>query len=116
MLAPFIAQYGQRQEGEPKRLDKAPLVKRKQGGFDMLRDLHDLWLLVNESMMSLTVLEQAARALRDHQLLDVLKACRREMSVSGSGSEHESSRLRRRCSLSRSKKSTSWEHRGRYPI
>src|SRR4051794_30321855 len=32
-----------------------------------------LWLLVNESMMSLNVLEQAARALRDHQLLDVLK-------------------------------------------
>lgn len=38
----------------------------------MLRDLHDLWLLVNESMMSLNVLEQAARALRDHQLLEVL--------------------------------------------
>jgi ferredoxin-nitrate reductase len=73
MLKPFVAKYGERQEGEPKRLDKALLVKRKQGGFDMLRDLHDLWLLVNESMMSLTVLEQAARALRDQDLLDVLK-------------------------------------------
>ena len=62
-----------RHEGKPKRLDKALLVKRKQGGFDMLRDLHDLWLLVNESMMSLNVLEQGARALCDHQLLDVLK-------------------------------------------
>jgi ferredoxin-nitrate reductase len=39
----------------------------------MLRDLHDLWLLVNESMMSLNVLEQAARALRDEELLDALK-------------------------------------------
>jgi ferredoxin-nitrate reductase len=73
MLQPFVLTYGERQEGEPKRLDKALLVKRKQGGFDMLRDFHDLWLLVNESMMSLIVLEQGARALRDHQLLDVLK-------------------------------------------
>jgi hypothetical protein len=39
----------------------------------MLRDLHDLWLLVNESMMSLNVLEQAARALRDEGLLNTLK-------------------------------------------
>jgi hypothetical protein len=58
---------------EPKRLDKALLVKRKQGGFDLVRDLHDLWLLVNESMMSLNVLEQAARALRDEEFLDALK-------------------------------------------
>ena len=73
MLKSFISKYGERQEGEPKRLDKALLVKRSQGGFDMLRDFHDLWLLVNESMMSLIVLEQAARALRDQGLLDTLK-------------------------------------------
>jgi hypothetical protein len=73
MLKPFISEYGERQEGEPKRLDKALLVKRSQSGFAMLRDFHDLWLLVNESMMSLIVLEQAARALRDQGLLDTLK-------------------------------------------
>jgi anaerobic selenocysteine-containing dehydrogenase len=73
MLKPFIAKYGERREGEPERLDKALLVQRGQGGFDLLRDLHDLWLLVNESMMSLMVLEQAARALRDRQLLDTLE-------------------------------------------
>src|SRR3954462_14171213 len=72
-LKPFINKYGKRREGEPKRLDKALLVKRKQGRFDLLRDLHDLWLLVNESMMSLNVLEQAARALRDEEFLDALK-------------------------------------------
>ena len=60
-------------EGEPKRLDKALLVKRKQGGFVMLRDLHDLWLLVNESMMYFNLIEQAARVLRDQELLDALK-------------------------------------------
>jgi ferredoxin-nitrate reductase len=80
ILKPFVAKYGERREGEPQRLDKALLVKRKQGGFDMLRDLHDLWLLVNESMMSLNVLEQAGRALRDDQLLTALKhmQCRNE--------------------------------------
>src|SRR3954454_19394296 len=72
-LLPFVARYGERKQGEPERLDKALLVKRKQGGFDMLRDLHDLWLLVNESMISLNVLEQAARALRDKELLGALK-------------------------------------------
>jgi hypothetical protein len=39
----------------------------------MLRDFHDLWLLVNESMMSLTVLEQGYRAIRDEELLETLK-------------------------------------------
>jgi formylmethanofuran dehydrogenase subunit D len=73
ILTPFVGKYGERQEDEPKRLDKALLVKRKHGGFDMLRDLHDLWLLVNESMVALNVLEQAARALRDEELLDALK-------------------------------------------
>jgi hypothetical protein len=72
-LKPFITKYGQRREGEPKRLDKALLVQRKQGGFHLVRDLHDLWLLVNESMMSLNVLEQAARALRDEDFLGALK-------------------------------------------
>jgi ferredoxin-nitrate reductase len=73
MLKPFVAKYGERREGEPARLDKALLVQRSQGGFDLLRDLHDLWLLVNESMISLMVLEQAARALREQQLLQTLK-------------------------------------------
>jgi ferredoxin-nitrate reductase len=73
LLRPFVEQYGKRSEGEPERLDEALIVKRNQRGFDMLRDLHDLWLLVNESMMSLNVLEQAARALRDDGLLDTLK-------------------------------------------
>src|SRR5436190_22177552 len=73
MLKPLIAKYGARQEGEPERLHKALLAERGQRGFEQQRDLHDLWLLVNESMMSLIVLEQAARALRDQQLLDALK-------------------------------------------
>ncbi|MFP5393540.1 MAG: molybdopterin dinucleotide binding domain-containing protein, partial [Gammaproteobacteria bacterium] len=79
-LDPFVRQYGERREGEPERLDRALLVQRRQGGFDLLRDLHDLWLLVNESMMSLDILEQAARALRDQAFEAAIKQIRHQNS------------------------------------
>ncbi|MFJ1472162.1 molybdopterin oxidoreductase family protein [Massilia orientalis] len=77
-LDPFVAQYGERREGEPERLDEALVVQRKQGGFDMLRDLHDLWLLVNESMISLDVLEQAARSLHDKAFEAAIRQIRQQ--------------------------------------
>ena len=107
MLKPFISKYGERQEGEPKRLDKALLVKRKQGGFDMLRDFHDLWLLVNESMMSLIVLEQAARGLRDENCSILSRTCKIATSANWLGSKRESSRLLRRSWLCPFKSSAS---------
>lgn len=67
-LQPFIEHYGARQAGEPERLDAALLIPRKPGGFNLLRHLHDLWLMVNESLISIDVLEQASKALRDHEL------------------------------------------------
>jgi ferredoxin-nitrate reductase len=77
-LDTFVEKYGERREGEPERLDKALLVQRKQGGFDMLRDLHDLWLLVNESMISLDILEQAARSLHDKAFEAAIKTIRHQ--------------------------------------
>ena len=44
--------------------------------FDLLRDLHDLFLLVNESLISATVLHQAATALRDKEFRTVLETIR----------------------------------------
>jgi len=46
--------------------------KRSSSGFNLLRDLHDLWLLVNESLISITILLQAAQALRDEQFEQAL--------------------------------------------
>jgi hypothetical protein len=66
-LEPFKERYGERSEGEPKRLDKALIRKRSANGFNLVRDLHDLWLLVNESLVSITILLQASQALRDHE-------------------------------------------------
>jgi ferredoxin-nitrate reductase len=75
-LAPFVAKYGERIEGEPERLDKALLVQRRQTGFDLLRDMHDLFLLTNESLISATVLHQAALGLRDRDLRDAVEQIR----------------------------------------
>jgi len=75
-LRPFVARYGERREGEPERLERALMVKRGEGAFDLLRDLQDLFLLANESLVSATILDQAAAALRDEELRAVLSQIR----------------------------------------
>jgi ferredoxin-nitrate reductase len=74
-LGRFAERYGTHQAGEPKRLEKV-LVKRRmvRSGFHLVRDLHDLFLLVNEGLISLTILHQAAMALRDGELEAALEA------------------------------------------
>jgi predicted molibdopterin-dependent oxidoreductase YjgC len=56
-LRPFVARYGERQEGEPERLERALLVQRGQSAFDLLRDLQDLFLLANESLVSAEIVD-----------------------------------------------------------
>jgi ferredoxin-nitrate reductase len=73
-LAPLIGRYGSRRGREPKRLREALLEPGRMGGFGMLRDLHDLWMMAEESLVILTILHQAAKALRDADLLDVVTA------------------------------------------
>jgi ferredoxin-nitrate reductase len=71
-LGPFVDKYGQGEVSEPERLDEALLVQRTEGGFDLLRDLHDLFLLANESVIAVSVLKQAAVALRDEAFTEAL--------------------------------------------
>ncbi len=63
-----VARYDERHEGEPEALERALSIGRSQNGFGLLRDLHDLWLMVNESTISVEVLIQGARALGDRDL------------------------------------------------
>lgn len=67
-LREIINRYGEAREAEPGRLGKALSPKGKSGGFGLVRDLHDCWLLANESHMSLIVLDQASKGLRDEQM------------------------------------------------
>jgi ferredoxin-nitrate reductase len=52
------------------------LVQRSQSAFDLLRDLQDLFLLANESLVSAAILDQAATALRDRDLRDAVATIR----------------------------------------
>jgi hypothetical protein len=63
-LEPFIERYGKRDANEPERLTEALIHTRVSTGFTLLRELHDLWLLVNESLIAVRALRQAAQALR----------------------------------------------------
>ena len=68
VVRPYVNKYGARREGEPEALDKALLVDRSQSAFGLLRDLQDLWLMVNENTISVAVLLQGAHALGDRDL------------------------------------------------
>lgn len=67
-IRPHAARYGGQQGDEPEAPDRAFSIGRPQSGFGLLRDLQDLWLMVNESTVSVAVLIQGARALGDRRL------------------------------------------------
>ncbi|GHB15835.1 molybdopterin oxidoreductase family protein [Modicisalibacter luteus] len=73
-LEPFADKYGLGSTNEAGRLDQLfDFGGKGKGSFALLRDLHDLWLLVNESMISVIALSQAAQALRDEAFLEALR-------------------------------------------
>ncbi|MBE3009600.1 hypothetical protein IL992_10380 [Microbispora sp. NEAU-D428] len=51
------------------------------GGLALLRDLHGLYLLATECDLSWSVVAQAARGLRDDELLDLARHCAAETAV-----------------------------------
>jgi len=73
-IRPYVMKYGERQEGEPEALDHALPIGRPETGFGLMRDLLDLWLMVNESFVSTAVLIQGTRALGDRELEKSLAA------------------------------------------
>jgi len=72
-LRDVIARYGEARQSEPDRLGKAVSPPLKTSGFGLVRDLHDCWLLANETHMSLVVLDQASKALRDKNMQDLVE-------------------------------------------
>jgi hypothetical protein len=64
----YVDKYGERREGEPEALDRALPIGRPPTAFGLLRDLQDLWLMVNESTISVAALLQGACALGDRAL------------------------------------------------
>src|SRR3569832_2244296 len=77
-LGKFIRRYGEHQTAEPERLRKAAFPQLQQSGYGLVRDLHDCWLICNESHISIIVLDQAAKALHDEELQALLEGMDRQ--------------------------------------
>ena len=56
-------------EHEASRVKKSLFKGPRSGGFGLVRDLHDLFLLVTEAHLGWMILLQAAQALRDKELI-----------------------------------------------
>jgi len=67
-IRPYIAKYGEPRDAAASTSDQTIAIGRQETGFGLMRDLQDMWLMVNESMISTAVLIQAARALGDGDL------------------------------------------------
>jgi hypothetical protein len=66
-LNTMLDRYGAEEESEPYRVDHS-LLSLRTDGLDLLRDLHDLWLMTNEVKLCWIILQQSAKALNDEKL------------------------------------------------
>ena len=85
-LAPVVERYGEERQQEPERLHAQGLDGARSGGVGLLRDLHDLYLLVSYLDIAWTVVGQAAKAVRDEDLQNVSADARRRRRLSCRGS------------------------------
>ncbi|MEV8213371.1 hypothetical protein [Leifsonia sp. NPDC077715] len=65
----------------PERLHADAIEEARSGPLGVLRDLQDLYLLASLTDVTWTVVKQAAQALVDHHLLDIVESCEKETSV-----------------------------------
>jgi hypothetical protein len=93
-LAPFAERYGTppREEGgaespgllETLRHKSAELLGRTElSGVLLLRDLRNLYLSAQEAEIAWVILAQAAQAVRDRELLQVVSLCHEEAEARG---------------------------------
>lgn len=68
-LAPIVGRYGERRETEPHRL---AVERARPGALGLLRDLQDLYLLATDVEVGWSLVGQAAKALRDEELIAVV--------------------------------------------
>jgi hypothetical protein len=77
-LEPIAERYGEDAADEPDRLYSELFMGPREGGLGLLRDLHDLYLMASECDVAWTLVGQAAQALRDNELFEVVQACEGE--------------------------------------
>lgn len=70
-LQPYFDKYGLHEAKEPEKLRLALFPTPRPGAFGILRNMHDLFLLATEIHVALTVVMQAAKQLRDDDLIQL---------------------------------------------
>ena len=70
LLRPFTEKYGERETDETHELRDTLLPSVRAGSFGVLRDLHSLYILASQIHISLTIVMQASKELRDRELLE----------------------------------------------
>ena len=65
----FTDIYGEANDHEASRVKKSLFRGPRSGGFGLVRDLHDLFLLASEAHLGWMILLQAAQALRDKEFI-----------------------------------------------
>lgn len=81
-LTPVVERYGEDdQDSEPERLHADGLSETRTGPVGLLRDLQDLYVLANLVDCTWMMVKQAAQALRDRELLDIIARCDHETEV-----------------------------------
>ncbi len=81
-LDEVIQRIGRGEDGdEPERLHAAAIEEARSGPLGVLRDLQDLYLLASLTDVTWTVVKQAAQALVDEHLLEIVEGCQKETAV-----------------------------------
>lgn len=81
-LKPIIERFGEATgDAEPERLHADGLAQTRSGPVGLLRDLQDLYLLASLVDITWTMIKQAAQALRDQELLNIVEHCDRQTAI-----------------------------------
>jgi len=75
---PIARRYANEHNKEPERISQSLLRETRKGGMALLRDLHDLYLIVTEVQVGCTILLQGATALRDNALVSMCEETQRQ--------------------------------------
>jgi anaerobic selenocysteine-containing dehydrogenase len=69
MIEKFTGVYGEASDREASRVKQSLFQGPRSGGFGLVRDLHDLFLITTEAHLGWTILLQTAKALRDKEFI-----------------------------------------------
>jgi hypothetical protein len=67
----FANSYKEEHDKEPDRLTQSLLKGARKGSMALLRDLHDLYLIITEVQICCTILKQGGTGLHDKSLVKV---------------------------------------------